>query len=136
MLLLLVVFVNRAWLCGVCIWKLTLSLVDFDANFGDFNQIFQYSILLWTLGLLLLSISNSSKIIGLWFYFNIWAFGYDFSAILHQLHENEILWKKFIVLYDSFWIFGNIVVLYNALHIKRRNEIKDKRRIKLKRFWA
>lgn len=36
------------------------------------------------------------------------------------------------MLYGSFWIIGDFAFIYNAVYVERRNEIKDKVRIKLK----
>lgn len=36
------------------------------------------------------------------------------------------------MLYGSFWIISDFAFIYNAVYVKRRNEIKDKVRIKLK----
>jgi hypothetical protein len=69
-----------------------------------------------------------------WLYFNFWPFGNNSCAFLHQLHENKVLWQKFIVLYGSFWIIGDFAFIYNAVYVERRNEIKDKVRIKLERL--
>lgn len=111
-----------------------MHFVDFDVDFSDSYQVLQHSILFRASSLLLVSFSDTCQIFGMWLYFDFRSFRYDTGAFLHKLHEDEIFWKKPIVLHGSFWLFSYFALLYHALHLKVRNEIKNKRVIKLKRL--
>jgi len=70
----------------------------------------------------------------MWIHIDLWQIRNNIGAFLHKLHENEILWQKFIVLHGSIWIVSNIAMLHNAIHIKVRDERKNKGIIKLERL--
>ena len=134
MLCISVVLGNRTWLCCINIRKLTLPFFDFNAYLGHLYKVFQYSVLLRVIGLLFRSFPNSSQITWMWIHIDLWQIRNNIGAFLHKLHENEILWQKFIVLHGSIWIVSNIAMLHNAIHIKVRDERKNKGIIKLERL--
>lgn len=102
-----------------------MLVINFNAYFGYFDKILQYSILFRINCLLFRSFPNSSQISWVWVHINFWQVRHNIGAFLYKLHENEILWQKLTLLYGPIRAPCNFIMLHYAVHIKIRNEIKN-----------